>query len=399
MAKILLVSNGHGEDLSGSLIGKCLRKYGHEVCSLPLVGNGYSYSDEGIEIIGNTQEFSTGGLGYTSLKGRLTEFFQGQLLYLLRRLFKLILVGKNYDLLVAIGDIIPICATWLTGNAVVSYLVAYSSHYEGKLRLPWPCKQCLSSEQFLGIYSRDQLTADDLRFQLSRAVDFLGNPFMDSVFNQEFSFNKENVCLGLLPGSRRPELDNNLLQLIRVIELLPNKTLSNRTLSFNMALVNALDNKNLETLVATQGWQLMSNINNDISYQLTKGNCKINIFRNSFAKVLQSSDLLLSMAGTASEQAIGLAKPVIQMPGFGPQFTASFAEAQRRLLGPTVFCAEGRPGNKKLFINTSRLILKVMDLSEMDVDFQNECKFQALSRLGEAGGAKRIAQAITHLIE
>jgi len=45
------------------------------------------------------------------------------------------------------------------------------------------------------------------------------------------------------------------------------------------------------------------------------------------------------MAGTAAEQAVGMAKPVLQLPGQGPQFTAGFAEAQRRLLGPTVFCA------------------------------------------------------------
>ena len=45
------------------------------------------------------------------------------------------------------------------------------------------------------------------------------------------------------------------------------------------------------------------------------------------------------MAGTAAEQAIGLGKPVIQIEGKGPQFTKSFAEAQRRLLGKYVFCA------------------------------------------------------------
>jgi len=45
------------------------------------------------------------------------------------------------------------------------------------------------------------------------------------------------------------------------------------------------------------------------------------------------------MAGTAAEQAIGLGKPVIPIEGKGPQFTKSFAEAQRRLLGKYVFCA------------------------------------------------------------
>jgi len=43
------------------------------------------------------------------------------------------------------------------------------------------------------------------------------------------------------------------------------------------------------------------------------------------------------MAGTAAEQAIGLGIPVIQIEGKGPQFTKTFAEAQRRLLGKYVF--------------------------------------------------------------
>ena len=60
--------------------------------------------------------------------------------------------------------------------------------------------------------------------------------------------------------------------------------------------------------------------------------------------MLQQSDLVIGMAGTAIEQAVGLAKPVLQVPGQGPQFTAAFAEAQRRLLGPTVFCADGESG-------------------------------------------------------
>jgi len=40
------------------------------------------------------------------------------------------------------------------------------------------------------------------------------------------------------------------------------------------------------------------------------------------------------MAGTATEQFVGLGKPAIAIPGIGPQFTAAFAEAQSRHLGP-----------------------------------------------------------------
>ena len=148
MARLLLLSNGHGEDLSGALLGQALKAKGHDVEALPLVGRGNPYSEATIPLVGRTREFSTGGLGYTTLRGRLTELIQGQVIYLLRRLLRLIRIAGRYDLVVVIGDVIPVMAAWLCQRPVATYLVAYSSHYEGRLRLPWPCGSCLKSQRF-----------------------------------------------------------------------------------------------------------------------------------------------------------------------------------------------------------------------------------------------------------
>ena len=87
MSKILVLSNGHGEDLSGSLIAKQFIKSGYSVNALPIVGAGKHYEKEKIKIIGKTKEFSTGGIGYNSFKGRLTEILGGELFYLINRLY------------------------------------------------------------------------------------------------------------------------------------------------------------------------------------------------------------------------------------------------------------------------------------------------------------------------
>ena len=87
MFKILILSNGHGEDLSGSLIAKQFVKIGYSVSAMPIVGKGNPYKKEKIKIIGKTKEFSTGGIGYNSLKGRLTEIFGGEIFYFLKRLY------------------------------------------------------------------------------------------------------------------------------------------------------------------------------------------------------------------------------------------------------------------------------------------------------------------------
>ena len=136
MSKILFLSNGHGEDLSGALISIAFKNLGHDVKALPLVGNGESYLKAGVKVVGKTKSFSTGGMGYTSLKGRILELIQGQIVYLIKRTYLLFLISSKYDLLVVVGDVLPITVAWLTRLPVITYLVAYSSHYEGKLKLP-----------------------------------------------------------------------------------------------------------------------------------------------------------------------------------------------------------------------------------------------------------------------
>ena len=73
MSRILLLSNGHGEDLSGSLLAKYFVKKGDLVDALPIVGDGENYKKVNIRIIGKTKKFRTGGIGYNSFSGRIFE--------------------------------------------------------------------------------------------------------------------------------------------------------------------------------------------------------------------------------------------------------------------------------------------------------------------------------------
>ena len=387
MGRILLLSNGHGEDLSGSLLGSALRALGHEVTALPLAGLGRPYSQAKIHLLGSSHEFSTGGIGYTSLRGRLTELFQGQILYLLRRLLRLLRHAHRFDLIVVVGDVIPVIAAWLTRRPVATYLVAYSSHYEGKLRLPWPCGPMLSGRHFLAIFSRDQLTADDLSEQLARPVQFLGNPFMDPVLAATQPLAHAQHRIGLLPGSRLPELEANLQLLLKMSAQLPD----NMGISLELALVSSLDDKGLKRCANAVGWQLRE------GRLERQGSPAVQVHRGAFQAVLQHSDLVISMAGTAAEQAVGLAKPVLQLPGQGPQFTASFAEAQRRLLGPTVFCAPGDSGSRDNLSASAQLALQLLKRIDHDRDFQHQCQNEALRRLGNSGGGLRMTSAIGEL--
>ena len=388
MARILLLSNGHGEDLSGALLAQDLQQQGHSVQALPLAGLGSAYRKAGVPLLGRSHEFSTGGIGYTSLQGRLTELLQGQVLYLLKRLIRLLRHRHRFDLILVVGDVIPVIAAWLSHRPVATYLVAYSSHYEGQLRLPWPCAALLKSKRFKAVYSRDQRTAEDLSHQLHRPVTFLGNPFMDSVLTAAPTAPASGQHIGLVPGSRRPELEQNLQLLLQLMELLP----TTPPCSVDLALVPSLDDVSLQRLSNRIGWRLTNGV------LQRDGAVSINVRRGAFKAVLQNSDLVIGMAGTAIEQAVGLAKPVLQVPGQGPQFTAAFAEAQRRLLGPTVFCAPGESGSREALKATAELALALLDRFRGDPIFQQQCRVEAKRRLGEAGGGQRMAAAISALL-
>lgn len=401
MSRILLISNGHGEDLSGSLLGGELRQHQQLVQALPLVGAGEAYRRAGLAVIGPTRNFSTGGLGYTSLRGRLTELWQGQAQYLFSRILTLMRHRRDYDLVVAVGDLVPVLAAWLSGRPAVVYLVAYSSHYEGKLRLPWPCGWLLRQNRIKAIWSRDALTAEDLSAQLGRPVRFLGNPFQDAVAAAARPISagrsRSPQGLGLLPGSRLPEAKANLLLMLEVLQRLPEPLQRPGALRLQAALVGGLGAAEVLAAAAPLGWNLAERGRGGKYAVLRWAHLELHLLWQGFVEVLRDSDLLLAMAGTAAEQSVGLGKPVLQLAGSGPQFNGRFAEAQRRLLGAGVSCAPGESGQDATLNTTAAMVADQLEQLADPVRgpaWRRELAEIAALRLGPPGGSARQAEAI-----
>ena len=393
MSRILLLSNGHGEDLSGSLLAKYFVKEGDVVHALPIVGDGENYKKENIKIIGKTKKFRTGGIGYNSLKGRMFEIFGGQLIYFFRKLYLSYALRNKYDFYFVIGDIVPIFFAWFAKKDFFTYLVAYSSHYEGKLKLPWPCKFFLLSKYAKKIYSRDFLTANDLTLQLRKKVIFFGNPFMDKFSSFENKSKSLPFNIGLFPGSRSPELLYNLQLILEVLESM-SKLKYFQNIAFNFAIVKALSLNKIIPIFNQRNWIYVEKKGKSDVLEFKYGFISITLNWNLFEEILCKSNFVISMAGTASEQAIGLAKPVIQIEGKGPQFTKSFAEAQRRLLGKYVFCATNYSNKKDQINQTINLILKVIYLIKLDKKFLSSCLDNSNQRIGESNSCIKIINDI-----
>ena len=381
MSRILLLSNGHGEDLSGSLLAKQLEKRGYFVDALPIVGKGIHYEKEKIKIIGKTREFSTGGIGYNSLKGRLIEIFGGEIIYLIKKLYLSYKIRNKYNYFFVVGDIVPVFFAWVCKKDFFTYLVAYSSHYEGKLKLPWPCKFFLLSKKAKKIYTRDFLTANDLTLQLKKKVSFLGNPFMDKLFFRNNELKKSNFSIGLFPGSRFPEILDNFVLILEVLEAMSDLSYFQK-IEFNFAIVKILSSSRIRQIFNQRKWVYLEKTNENNVLKFKHKSIKVNLYWNSFEEILLKSRCCISMAGTAAEQAIGLAKPIIQIEGKGPQFTKSFAEAQRRLLGKYVFCATNYKNKNDQINKTINLIIEVLYLIKLNKKFLNSCVDNAKLRLG-----------------
>ena len=89
------------------------------------------------------------------------------------------------------------------------------------------------------------------------------------------------------------------------------------------------------------------------------------------------------MAGTATEQFVGLGKPAISFAGQGPQYNLYFANKQKRLLGKSLTLID----NPEQFGEQAIRLLKNQDQLQ---DIFNNGK----ERLGMAGASARIAHLI-----
>ena len=385
MKPVLLLSNGHGEDLSGALVACQLIQRGIAVEALPLVGHGTSYRQLGIPVLGRTRNCSTGGLGYTSLAGRIAELLEGQILYVLSRLLLLRRRRRHYGLVLAVGDLLAVLGGWFSGLPTAVYLVAYSSHYEGRLRLPWPCGWLLGRPGIRAIWSRDELSAADLSRQLGRPASFLGNPFLDAVSGNEApAAGAGDPELLLVPGSRLPEAARNLALMLELLAQLPVK----RRLRMRAALVPGLERACIAQLAAPLGWQLEG------EDRLVRGPLELELSWGGFGQLLPRAQLVLCSAGTAAEQAVGLAIPVLQLPGQGPQFTPGFAEAQRRLLGAGVFCAPDPASAAEL----ARQLLEQQLDPIRGPALRRQLATIGKERIGRPGGSQAMAGAIMNLL-
>ncbi len=390
-----------------------------KLAALPLVGEGQAYSQQGFTTIGPTQNMPSGGFIY--MDGRqLVRDLQGGLLQLTLAQFKVVRSwAKNGGAILAVGDIVPLLFAWLSGADYVFVGTAKSEYYlrdeDGPLRqrkgrqpwqkrlgsvyLPWE-RWLMSHRRCKAVFPRDKLTTEILQ-QLSIPAFDLGNPMMDGIVPEhpapifyepdaELKEIRRSLIVTLLPGSRSPEAYSNWQQILLAIDGLI-ATFSKRSMIFLGAIAPSLSLDSLRQILTSLSWhqQLGASetskalVSDPAAETFTKENATLILTHNAYNDCLIKGDLAIAMAGTATEQFVGLGKPALAFPGKGPQFTPAFAEAQSRLLGISVILVqqptEVAGAVQELFRYPDRLQL----IAE-----------NGPRRMGKPGAARRIAACV-----
>jgi uncharacterized protein (TIGR03492 family) len=419
--EILCLSNGHGEDVIAVSILQQLQRHpkAPKLAALPLVGEGRAYTQLDIPIIGPVQKMPSGGFIY--MDGRqLWGDLRGGLLQLTLDQYKSVRqwaknpVAEERKLILAVGDILPLLFAWLSGVDYAFVGTAKSDYYLrdengwlsrtsdlerwfGSVYLPWE-RWLMSRSRCRAVFPRDSLTTEILQARSIRAID-LGNPMMDGIVSaeptptffdrhcQEKEKHRQMLVL-LLPGSRMPEAAENWQKILTAVAEIINVFYPQKIL-FLGAIAPALALEPLEKILINGGWTQTkleserSPISDPNALAYSQNNATLILTQNAYRDCLTRADLAIAMAGTATEQFVGLGKPVFTFPGNGPQFTYAFAEAQTRLLGSSVI----------LVARPERVAGEIKALLQ-DSDRIQLIATNGRRRMGVAGAAERIANTI-----
>jgi uncharacterized protein (TIGR03492 family) len=419
--KLLCLSNGHGEDAIAIRICQQLEQLpsSPKIAALPIVGEGRAYIERGISIIAPTQKMPSGGFVYMDWR-QLWRDVQGGLLDLLWQQFRAVQAfAQQGGAIIAVGDIVPLFFAWLSGAPYVFVGTAKSEYYlrddsrdvacnvstrsfkrrwegwSGSVYLPWE-RWFMSHPRCKAVFPRDSLTTQVLQQWSIPAFD-MGNPMMDdleAVTPQSVSGvgvrENRSLTVCLLPGSRTPEAYENWQQIILAVEGVRD-SFRDRVVLFLGAIAPSLSLEPLKATLETQGWRLKSAqflpeklpIQDPTALVFSQGKSHLILAQKAFNDCLQAANFAIAMAGTATEQFVGLGKPAITIPGKGPQFTYAFAEAQSRLLGSSILLVE----------KPSQVAQSLQYL------LQNPDRIQLIAangprRMGKPGASRRIAQCI-----
>jgi uncharacterized protein (TIGR03492 family) len=299
--RVLVISNGIGEDSIGAEIVRRLpRTLVAE--AYPTLGDGRAY--RGVcPIVGPRARLASEGSRVD--KGTLRKDVAAGGLATIPPAIRFLRAAKGtYDTVLVVGDFIGVAACWLAGIRGIVYLDVYNTGYGRKYYLG---ERLVMRRVCRTVFCRSPILAGQLKpFGIdARAA---GNIMMDTVPAGDYDAARRRLRLKavtLLPGSREATIANFALQ-IEALGLLS----EDQRPDIFVAVADGIDPAELARATnlffhAPQGRE-----HSDLGRLSGKG-LHVHLARGALKPLVEASDLVLSQAGTATVQALGLGRPVI----------------------------------------------------------------------------------------
>jgi uncharacterized protein (TIGR03492 family) len=401
---VLCISNGHGEDSIAVQVLKELRRLPQapSLAAMPIVGKGGAFQKAGIPIVGPTQALPSGGFIYMDRRQAIQDLRSGLLALTRGQLATARQWAKKGWQILAVGDIVPLAFAWWSGANYSFIGTAKSEYYlrdeagplsqrpwfegwSGSIYLPWE-RWLMGHPRCQVAFVRDKLTAQHLqRWQIPARYD--GNPMMDglaastdklALLSASAPQPQPMLTVALLPGSRAPEAFDNWQMLLKAVDSVRH-TFADRQIRCLAAIAPSLNLSAFKDELILGQWTPVPHHYPAFS----RDNVLLILTQDAFAECLHLADCAVATAGTATEQMVGLGKPVFTFPGPGPQFTGLFAEAQSRLLGLSVMLLPGPAA-----------VGQAMQDCLQDGQRLNQIAKNGRYRMGQAGGSRCMAEVL-----
>ncbi|MBQ4418017.1 MAG: tetraacyldisaccharide 4'-kinase, partial [Synergistaceae bacterium] len=331
--KIIVASNGYGEDAIGVLLASKLRSRfkNSEILAFPLVGKGDAYLKSNFQVCSAPSVTPSGGVVKYRLKDLLGDMRAGLLKHVKAQLNDWEKLAGRVRTPICVGDVYLLLHTlWGSGARPFFAATAKTVYLNGH----WRLERALIKRFALRTWTRDLESAEQLNLnnKYQNAV-YSGSPIMDLLLaDAEIIFNSPNapavqdeVLIMLLPGSRNRAYQDLKLLLDAAVILSANNDFK---FKFRLVLAPTLELNKFKSACMSYNWEFN---NNFIKFK----DLRIDLTSEPVAKAAHSVRLLIGLGGTANQVCAGLGIPVISIDEKGKR-------VQKKLLGDSEILVENK---------------------------------------------------------